>query len=46
VQLAAKINQIMLSSADIAAKAAFAPISITGDVLADEAMALYEVGPT
>ena len=40
-QLATKINQIMLSSADIAAKASFAPISITGGVLADEAMALF-----
>src|SRR5215468_2376511 len=37
-QLATKINQIMLSSADVAAKAPFAPISITGGVLADEAM--------
>ena len=40
-QLATKIDQIMLSSADIAAKAKFAPISITGGVLADEAMALF-----
>ncbi len=40
-QLAAKIDQIMLSSADVAAKASFAPISITGGVLADEAMALF-----
>ena len=40
-QLATKIDQIMLSSADIAAKASFAPISITGGVLADEAMALF-----
>jgi tRNA(Arg) A34 adenosine deaminase TadA len=40
-QLATKINQIMLSSADVAAKAPFAPISITGGVLADEAMALF-----
>ena len=36
-QLATKIGQIMVSSADIAAKASFAPISITGGVLADEA---------
>jgi len=41
-QLAAKIDQIMLSSADIAAKARFAPIAITGGVLADEAMALFK----
>jgi tRNA(adenine34) deaminase len=40
-QLATKIDQIMLSSADIAAKASFAPISITGGVLADEAIALF-----
>jgi tRNA(adenine34) deaminase len=40
-QLATKIDQIMLSSAEIAAKAPFAPISITGGVLADEAMALF-----
>jgi tRNA(Arg) A34 adenosine deaminase TadA len=40
-QLSAKINQIMISSADIAAKASFAPISITGGVLADEAMKLF-----
>jgi tRNA(adenine34) deaminase len=41
-QLATKINQIMLSSADVAAKAPFAPISITGGVLADEAMQLFK----
>ena len=40
-QLATKIDQIMLTDADIAAKAQFAPISITGGVLADEAMALF-----
>jgi tRNA(Arg) A34 adenosine deaminase TadA len=40
-QLATKIDQIMLSSADVAAKAPFAPISITGGVLADEAMQLF-----
>jgi tRNA(adenine34) deaminase len=40
-QLATRINQIMLTDAEIAAKAAFAPISITGGVLADEAMALF-----
>jgi tRNA(adenine34) deaminase len=41
VQLATKINQIMLSSAEVAAQAPFAPISITGGVLADEAMQLF-----
>ena len=39
--LATKMDQIMLSSAAIAAKAPFAPISITGGVLADEAMQLF-----
>src|SRR5882757_5563747 len=41
-QLATKVDQIMLSSAEVAAKAPFAPISITGGVLADEAMALFK----
>ncbi len=40
-QLATKIDQIMISSAEIAAKAPFAPITITGGVLADEAMQLF-----
>src|SRR5215471_20232115 len=40
-QLATKISQIMLSSSELAAKAPFAPISITGGVLADEAMTLF-----
>ena len=40
-QLATKIDQIMLSSAEVAAKAPFASISITGGVLADEAMTLF-----
>ena len=41
-QLGSKIDQIALSSEDVAAKAKFAPISITGGVLADEAMKLFE----
>jgi tRNA(adenine34) deaminase len=41
-QLATKISQIMLSAADVAATAKFAPIEITGGVLADEAMALFK----
>jgi tRNA(adenine34) deaminase len=41
-QLATKIDQIMLSAADVANTAKFAPISITGGVLADEAMALFD----
>ena len=40
-QLATRIDQIMLSSAEIAATAKFAPIAMTGGVLADEAMALF-----
>jgi tRNA(adenine34) deaminase len=41
-QLATRINQIMLSSAEVAAKAAFAPISITGGVLAETALRLFD----
>ena len=41
-QLATKINQIMVSSAELAAKATYAPIAITGGVLADEAMKLFK----
>ena len=40
-QLATVLDQIMISSADIAAKASFVPITITGGVLADEAMQLF-----
>jgi tRNA(Arg) A34 adenosine deaminase TadA len=40
-QLATTRDQIMISSADIAAKAPFVPIMITGGVLADEAMQLF-----
>ena len=41
-QLATKINQIMVSSAELAAKTSFVPIVITGGVLADEAMKLFK----
>jgi tRNA(Arg) A34 adenosine deaminase TadA len=41
-QLATVIDQIMITSADLAARAKFAPVSITGGVLADEAMALFK----
>jgi len=41
-QLASKIDQIMLSSADVAATARFAPISITGGVMADMAIQLFD----
>jgi tRNA(adenine34) deaminase len=40
-QLATKIDQIMVTSAEIADKERFAPITITGGVLAEEAMALF-----
>jgi tRNA(adenine34) deaminase len=40
-QLATALDQIMVSSADIAAKAPFVQIAITGGVLADEAMRLF-----
>lgn len=40
-QLAAKIDQPMIPCAEIAAKSPFAPISITGGVLADEAISLF-----
>ncbi len=39
-QIGAKMKQIMIGSADIAAKAPWDPISITGGVLADEAVPL------
>ncbi len=39
-QIGAKMNQIMIGSADIAAKAPWDPITITGGVLADEAVPL------
>jgi len=35
------MNQIMISSADIAAKESFLPIKFTGGVLADEAVQLF-----
>ena len=41
-QLATRIDQIMISSEEVAAATPFAPISITGGVLADDAMALFE----
>ena len=40
-QLATRLNQIMISSVGLRAKAPFVAISITGGVLADEAMALF-----
>ena len=40
-QIAATRDQIMIASADIAAKAPFVPITITGGVLADQALQLF-----
>jgi|SRR5215471_1768876 len=40
-QLATTRDQIIISSADLAAKAPFVPIAITGGVLADDAMQLF-----
>jgi tRNA(Arg) A34 adenosine deaminase TadA len=40
-QLATKIDQIMIPSAEVAAKATFSPITISSGVLADEAMQLF-----
>jgi hypothetical protein len=44
-QLATTRDQILISSADIAAKAPFAPIAITGGVSVDEAMQLFRTSP-
>jgi tRNA(Arg) A34 adenosine deaminase TadA len=41
-QLSTKIEQIMISTADLAARETFAPISITSGVLAAEEMALFK----
>jgi tRNA(adenine34) deaminase len=40
-QLATRMNQIIVTSEELAAKASFAQIEITGGVLADEAMTLF-----
>ncbi len=40
-QLATRIDQIMIPSAEVAAKTPFVSIAITGGVLADEAMQLF-----
>ena len=40
-QLSTRIDQINISSADLARRTPFAPIEITGGVLAEEAMALF-----
>jgi guanine deaminase len=40
-QIGQRTNQIMITSADVAAKAPFLPIKITGGVLADEVVRLF-----
>jgi tRNA(adenine34) deaminase len=40
-QLATRMDQIMITSAELARRAPFVPIEITGGVLAEEAMALF-----
>ena len=40
-QIGRLMNQIMITSADVAAQAKWVPVKITGGVLADEAMALF-----
>jgi tRNA(Arg) A34 adenosine deaminase TadA len=41
-ELATKLGQIMVPSAEIAAKTSFHTVAITGGVLADEALALFD----
>jgi tRNA(adenine34) deaminase len=41
-QLATRIGQIMMKAIDIAARTPFADVSITGGVLAEEAMKLFQ----
>jgi tRNA(Arg) A34 adenosine deaminase TadA len=40
-QLSTRMDQIMITSAELAQRAPFVPIEITGGVLADDAMALF-----
>jgi tRNA(adenine34) deaminase len=40
-QIGSKFDQIMITSGEVAAKATFDPIKITGGVMADEAMQLF-----
>jgi tRNA(adenine34) deaminase len=41
-QLSSKLGQIMVSSAEIAARTSFTEVEIIGGVLADEALALFD----
>jgi hypothetical protein len=40
-QIVSLTNQIMITSAEVVARASFDPIKITGGVLADDAMQLF-----
>ena len=40
-ELATKMDQIMMTSAEIAATASFSPLAITGGVLSEEALSLF-----
>jgi tRNA(Arg) A34 adenosine deaminase TadA len=40
-QIGSKFDQIMITSAEVAARSKFAPIKITGGVMADDAMRLF-----
>jgi tRNA(Arg) A34 adenosine deaminase TadA len=41
-QIGARMNQIMMTSAEVAARSSFDPITITGGVLADQALQLFD----
>ncbi len=41
-QIGSRMNQIMITSAEVAARATWDPITITGGVFADEAMKLFK----
>lgn len=41
-QIGARMNQIMITSAEVAARSSFDPITITGGVLADQALQLFD----
>jgi len=43
-ELSSRLGQIMVPSAEIAAKAPFARVDVTGGVLADEALKLFDSG--
>jgi tRNA(Arg) A34 adenosine deaminase TadA len=41
-QIGARMNQIMITSAEVAVRSSFDPITITGGVLADQALQLFD----